>query len=663
MRREHVNRHKPSEAEDDEEAKLAALSAAEEKQTAEETMEKEYPALLKAANENVVMLGEQPIEDWPSLLTANDSGTPLHELPPIWERGVSLGLLCWWAMKVADTDSSTASAASKLRADTAGLKGSSFGLINVLRVSSGSMEAMGPPNATGTPIVFVSHVHSSKLFGTLEALCEWCLKKGSRIADCYVWFDIFACDLRKSGDKDARKVGDVVQVVSYIGHTVLVGVLEQPHLREHDSSARGQTNVGADHHRPHPALTRLWILYEALATIVAGAKLQYILLPQVEKQLRKRILTDFKSQFEEACAVSCADAKTLVSADAVIIRSWIKREMGTRKANALMLKSVRRWLLTDVEEWIETCLPSSAGVLEAMQLRVAHSSLLLDLERFGEAITDADHVIETSVAENAQSERQATAMRQAQHRAKLVQVRVLKKQHKHMEAISLCRMLLSEIAARTSKPNADEIYLEASVELVGLLRWSGRYSREHLTEACTLAKGCFEHCQVRLGRGATCTLDVARYLSIVLKEMGEWDEALAQLHKAMDLELKASRHNPSIEADLLGLTADCLAEKGDLFEALDLRREVLKRREELSGPKGRSATDATFDLASHLNAMGRYDEAEGLLKPVLRRYERDFGFHGEWTTKCAEQLALALQGQGKIEDVTWSAVMAHLTKK
>ena len=95
-------------------------------------------------------------------------------------------------------------------------------------------------------------------------------------------------------------------------------------------------------------------------------------------------------------------------------------------------------------------------------------------------------------------------------------------------------------------------------------------------------------------------------------------------------------------ADLLGLTADCLAQTGDVFEALDLRRDVLARREALSGPKGRAATDAKFDLAVLLNSMGRYEDAEAHLRPVLRRYERDFGFHGEWTIKCAEQMALGM---------------------
>ena len=109
------------------------------------------------------------------------------------------------------------------------------------------------------------------------------------------------------------------------------------------------------------------------------------------------------------------------------------------------------------------------------------------------------------MAQNAQSERQATAMRQAQHRAKLVHVKVLKQQHQHVEAIGLCRMLLSE-SLRAAKPNADaENFLEATTELgESLLRWTGRFSRADLDEACALAKGCFEHCQVHLGRGATC---------------------------------------------------------------------------------------------------------------------------------------------------------------
>ena len=297
-----------------------------------------------------------------------------------------------------------------------------------------------------------------------------------------------------------------------------------------------------------------------------------------------------------------------------------------------------------------------------MQLRVAHSSLLLDLERYEEATTDADHVIETSVAQNAQTERQATAMRQAQHRGKLVQARVLKSQHKHVEAIALCRTLLAEIKARTNKPNADSIYLEAITELVGLLRWSGRYNRDHLEEAYTLGKGCFEHCQVHLGRDATYTLNLSRYLGIILKEKGEWAEALGQFQKALDLEIKATRHNPSVEVDIMGFIADCLAETGDIFGALDMRKEVLQRRIMLVGPKGRSTTDAKFDLAVLLNTMGRYEEAEIHLTPVLRRYERDFGFHGEWTTKCAEQMALALQGQEKIGAVSWSAVFSTLKR-
>ncbi len=82
----------------------------------------------------------------------------------------------------------------------------------------------------------------------------------------------------------------------------------------------------------------------------------------------------------------------------------------------------------------------------------------------------------------------------------------------------------------------------------------------------------------------------------------------------------------------------------------------------LVGPKGRSTTDAKFDLAVLLNTMGRYEEAEIHLTPVLRRYERDFGFHGEWTTKCAEQMALALQGQEKIGAVSWSAVFSTLKR-
>ena len=69
-----------------------------------------------------------------------------------------------------------------------------------------------------------------------------------------------------------------------------------------------------------------------------------------------------------------------------------------------------------------------------------------------------------------------------------------------------------------------------------------------------------------------------------------------------------------------------------------------------------------FDLAVLLNTMGRYEEAEIHLTPVLRRYERDFGFHGEWTTKCAEQMALALQGQEKIGAVSWSAVFSTLKR-
>ena len=313
LRRDHVDAQRAISVADEEEEEET-----KQPQIEEMDVQAQYPELIKAASESVVMLGEQRITKWSGLVQSNGAGTPVHELPPIWERGVSLSLLCWWAVNVADKDASTASVAAQLRSETAEVKGSSYGLVKALRVSSGSTEATGKPNATGTPVAFISHAHSSKLFDTIEALCEWCLKKGSRLVDCYVWFDLFSCDLRKSDEKDARKVGDVSQVISYIGHTLVLGLFGRP-----DLSTDGQKEDDDEESRPQPALTRLWVLYEALLTIIAGAKLQYILLPHVEAFVRRRFRTNFAEQLEDVCAISCDDAHTHVAADSGIIRSRI----------------------------------------------------------------------------------------------------------------------------------------------------------------------------------------------------------------------------------------------------------------------------------------------------------------------------------------------------
>ena len=475
-------------------------------------------------------------------------------------------------------------------------------------------DAEGRP-FVGAPTAFVSHARAYR-FSDLLASIEKYARKQPEPDEVYVWLDVFSQHQHWVGD-----VGSAARVVNW------------DVVFELTIAAIGSTCfVLSPWHAPLP-LQRAWMLWEALATLEAKARLTVLVPPDEERLLERALVDDFESIYVAISSVNARQAVCFTPDDAAMIHAAIERSVGHSKLNQDMTGALRRWL-ADAGRSALARLPATVRGTSTL-LRQYAKLLKLALGQLDEAAVLYREALD--------AHRTTLGDRDPETLALIgTMASLLQDQGKLSEAEPLKREVLSVQREMLGDRHPDT--LVAINAMASLLQSQGK-----LDEAEPLYREALDARRATLGDRHKKTLRAIHDMAVLLQQRGQMDEAKQLYLEAFEgrRAVFGDRHPRTI--DTMSDLAQLLKAQRKLDEAQPLMREALEARREMLGDRHHYTLTSINCMAVLLKDQGRLDEAEPLMHEALAGRRATLGNRHRHTLVSISSMAALLVAQGKLD--------------
>jgi tetratricopeptide (TPR) repeat protein len=178
-------------------------------------------------------------------------------------------------------------------------------------------------------------------------------------------------------------------------------------------------------------------------------------------------------------------------------------------------------------------------------------------------------------------------------------------------------------------------------------------------EAATLARAAYEACTRALGPTHPLTADATDNLGTALELQSRFDEAVALHRQASSVAAKALGPDDVLTLEIDNNLATSLVRAGRPAEAAPILQSVIDRRQRVT-PRNPELANALGNLGGTLIALGRFTDAEALLKEALELNVATAGPLSQKTLGTRNLAAYALEGQRRWDEAeqAYLAVLA-----